>query len=657
MAFRLVEEPKRTKGFRLVEGEPPSEQSYFRELVGEGMLRQFANAASFGFDDELAGAVSALTGGDYTSARDTYRNESRQYAEANPGKSFAASLAGSLATGIGGAGKFAATKAGKSAIDAYRGATSLGRFGMNVGAGAASGALSGLGNADEESRLSGAATGALIGGATGGLVQPVAYAARKVSDVFAPAARWAKDKVTMSAEEQFARKLAQQAERDGLTPGQVQARLKKLGPNAMLADVSENIRGLAEGYALLPGEAKRAANSGLMQRAKGQAGRATKAIMDGLDLVADDLNFDKQIQGIHATMREVGKGYAPIVDTVETPMNDNIERLLTGPTMKSALSKAFRIAQNDVALGDADSTIQKYFALNDKGEGMFMPFGGKFAEMKQRPTLRVWDYAKRGLDSIINDGTDSITGKMTSEAKQAFMFKNKLLSEIDAVAPQYKQVRGQYADQFSLESAMKLGRAFFGKDSEVTARFLDEMSAPEKAMFRAGAARAIRDKILSAPDTGDAYKRVFGNQLMRNKMRSIFPDAKSFTRFTREIEREAVFGQTKNAILGNSRTAAREALKDDSGVDPSVVLDFAQGRVGALAAKLASSRLQSAMEVPEAVRNAGAQYLFSMDPATKSKALQLLNSQAGLLGARRALPPPSPFVPLTAGLLGMQAGQ
>lgn len=622
---------------------------------GQGLLRQFANSASFGFDDELAGAASYLTGGDYASARDAYRKERDQYAKGNPAKSFAAGLAGGLATGIGGAGKAAATKIGKSAIDAYRNAGAMGRFGANVASGAATGALSGLGNADDGSRMSGATKGAIIGGATGALVSPVAYVARKAADVVAPVARWAKDKATMSAEEQFARKLAQQAERDGLTPGQVQAKLSKLGPDAMLADVGENIRGLAEGYALLPGEAKRAANASLMNRAKGQASRVTNSLMDSLD--APDINFDQQIQSIHANMREAGKGYAPIIDTKEVPVTPEMERLLTGPTMKSALARAYHIAQNDVALGDADSTVQKFFALNDKGEGMFVPFTGMHGEIKQRPTLRVWDYAKRGLDAIIGDGTDPITGKLTNEARQALLFKKRLLSDIDAAAPEYAKVRSEFADEASIETALKMGRAFFSKDAEVTMRHMADMSEPEKNMFRAGAARAARDKILSAPDTGDAYKRVFGNQLTRDKLRAVFPDAKSFTKFARSIQREAAFSQTKNAILGNSRTAAREALKDDTGIDPSVLLDFAQGKVGALTARLASSRLQSAMEVPEVVRNAGAQYLFSTDPATKAKGLQLLTSQAGLLGSRRALPRPSPYAPLTAGLLGMQVGQ
>lgn len=627
---------------------------------GQGLLRQFAKSASFGFDDELAGAVSAVTGGDYGSARDAYNRESQQYEDANPVKSFAAGLTGSLATGIGGAGKLAATKAGKSAVDAYKGATALGRFGMNVGAGAATGALSGAGNA-EDGRLAGAAGGALIGGATGGLVQPVAYGARKAVESVAPMARWAADRVTMGPEKQFARKLAEAMQRDGMSPEDVGKALTKLGPNSMLADVGENVRGIAEGYALQPGAAKRAANSALMKRAKGQAGRATKAVLDGLDVGADDLNFDKQIAGIHQTMRDVGKGYAPLVDSVETPMNDKIERLMKGPMMKSALAKARSIAENDVALGEADDTILKQLAgievtpAKTDALGMLTEGPGMNLSYQSKPTLRVWDYAKRSLDSTINDGTDPITGKLTSEARQALVFKNKLLSEIDAVSPEYKDVRGKYADQFSLESAMKLGRAFFGKDSEVTARFLDDMSDPEKAMFRAGAARAIRDKILSAPDTGDSYKRVFGNQLTREKVRSIFPDAKSYTKFAREMQREATFGQTKNAVLGNSRTAAREALKDDAGVDPGIVADIARGNVGGLAARLAGKGVQSALEVPEATRNVAAQYLFSTDPAAKAKALGMLAPE--YLRLTKQAPQASPFIPLGAGILGGMAGQ
>lgn len=632
----------------------------------QGLLRQFAHTAALGFDDELAGAVSAATGGEYKSARDAYRQEREQYGDENPVKSFAAGLAGSLATGIGGAGKLAATKAGKAAADAYRGTTALGRFGLNVGAGASAGAVAGAGNAEEGERLAGAGSGAVIGGATGGLVQPIAWGAKKVADTVAQPIKWAADRVRMGPEQQFSRKLAEQMRRDGMTPRDVAKRIATLGDDSMLADVGENVRGMAEGYALQPGAAKKAANTALMTRAKGQAKRATDAVLEGLDLSADDLNFDSQVQNIHATMREVGKGYAPIVDTVETPMNENIEKLMTGPMFKNALNAAKTIAADDVALGEADSAIIKQLeSIEIKPSDVVRAFGadvplvgtqGMSLNYSTKPTLRVWDYAKRGLDSIINDGTDPLTGKMTSEARRAFLYKSKLLGELDSVVPAYKEVRGKYADQFALESAMKLGRAFAAKDSEVTARFLQDMSEPEQKMFRAGAARAIRDKILSAPDTGDAYKRMFGNELMRQKVRSVFPDDATFKKFARQMDREAAFSSTKAALTGNSRTAAREALKDDAGIDPGIAMDIAQGRVGALAARLAGKGVQSALEVPEATRNVAAQYLFATDRETKLKALRMLQAEA----LRKMTPPqapPSLNIPLASALMGMQANQ
>lgn len=627
---------------------------------GQGLLRQFAQGASFGFDDELAGAVSAATGGDYASARDAYRRERDQYADANPGKSFVANMAGGLATGIGGGGVLAATRPGQAAISAYRAATPAARFAANVGTGAIGGAVAGLGNADEGSRLAGLGTGAVVGGATGALVQPVAAVSKKIVDTLAPPVRWASDRLRMGPEQQFARKLAEQAERDGMSPLDVARRLRELGPDSMLADVGDNVRGMAEGYALLPGQAKRAANQAIMDRAKKNSGRVVDSLMDSLSV--DDINFDAQRLAIHESMREVGKGYSQVFDAADVPIDGNLAKLMQGPTMKSALASAKRIAADDVALGEADEVLVRQLVGFDSvpaktdAVGMLAEGPQSIPRYESKPTLRVWDYVKRGLDSIINDGTDPITGKLTSQARQAGEMKRKLLTTIDAAVPDYKKVRSQYADQYSLETALKLGRAFASKDSEVTARFLAEMSEPEKAMFRAGAARALRDKVMSAPETGDAYKRIFNSPLMQERLKAVFPDEAAFNKFAKDMQREAAFSQTKAQILGNSRTAAREALRDDAGIDPGVIMDMATGNGNSLLTRMLGRGIQNAQEIPEATRNVAAQYLFATDRAQKAQALRLLREQSGILTNRRAIAPPSLYTPAVSGFLGAQFG-
>lgn len=157
---------------------------------GQGLLRQFANTAAFGFDDELAGAASAITGGDYTSARDAYRQEREQYGDENPVKSAIASLVGALAPGAG------------IAKGVMKGAASLPQWAQMATIGGVQGAGQGAGDADDGSRLAGAATGGAFGAATGAAIPAVvkgagnAYRAVVGVDDVMPSAGALKDAAT-----------------------------------------------------------------------------------------------------------------------------------------------------------------------------------------------------------------------------------------------------------------------------------------------------------------------------------------------------------------------------------------------------------------------------------------------------------------------------
>jgi hypothetical protein len=621
---------------------------------GQGLLNSFAQAASFGLSDEMYGLASQLTGGDYDSAVADMRSRQQQFENENPVSSTVAGLAGGLATGIGGGGALLKTGAGQAAKTLYQGTGALGRFGANVGLGAASGALSGAGSATEGERLAGALTGGVVGGATGGLVQPAAMIAKKGADSAMRGARWAADNIAGGPEAQMARKLAEALRRDGMSARQVEKRLRQLGPNAMLVDVGENVRGLGEAFTQMPGKARRVGIAAVEGRARDQGKRITTGLMDALNV--DDVNFDGIVEGIHGEMREIGKQYKPVLDSAVIPLDERLSKLMEGDTIKSALRRALSIASDDVSIGEADDVLLKQLeSITIKPNDTVRAFGsdvplvgsGKVdLGFASAPTLRVWDYVKRGLDEIVTDGVKE--GRLTSDAVRANKMKQTLLSVLDEAAPEYKNVRSQYADQFALKAALKLGRQFASNDPEVTVRVLSEMSDPEKAMFRAGAARAARDKVLSAPDTGAAYKRIFGNPLIRDKLRSVFPDSKSFNRFAKQMQQEAEFAKTLNAVSGNSRTALRQNLDEGLGVDPQIVSDIANQRVGPLLAKLVGRGAQRALQVPEATRDVAADFLFSTDPAMKQRALQLMQSRA-LLGGRQA--PASLNVPLASALL------
>lgn len=136
-----------------------------RRSIGEGLreaggiLRAGAQGATFGFGDEIAGAIAAVIPGGkgYREARDASRANLARIRSEMPEAAFLGEVAGGFA--VPGAGTASAARTGATAGSAIaRGAA----------AGAASGALYGAGEADELSDVLGdALAGGLLGSALG----------------------------------------------------------------------------------------------------------------------------------------------------------------------------------------------------------------------------------------------------------------------------------------------------------------------------------------------------------------------------------------------------------------------------------------------------------------------------------------------------------
>ena len=76
------------------------------DFAAEGIQRGITSAATFGHADELAGALGAVSGEDYTQARDAYRDRGRVVAEQAPGSETTADIAANTLT-MGGVPKLA----------------------------------------------------------------------------------------------------------------------------------------------------------------------------------------------------------------------------------------------------------------------------------------------------------------------------------------------------------------------------------------------------------------------------------------------------------------------------------------------------------------------------------------------------------------------
>lgn len=564
--------------------------------LGSPLFEQILQGATLGFSDEMqAGAQSAFDKGAgllgfkenkpisefYDTNLSALQKRNKNYEEDNPISSFGLNFGGSLLTGGWIANKI-------SKLQKLKDLPSFARYGFAaVPVGAASGA--GYSDPGLANRTMGAASGGAIGLGTGMAIPAAAGVAKGMTHGI-------KNSLSSKAGKTFAqRKYLEALERDGINFSKLPSRLKTLGPEATLTDAGgDSVERLARGATAFPGKASSKASTSFWQRQLNRNKRVTDVIKKTLGN-GDD--FYNSLEAIQKERSELAKPlYKKAYDSRIT-VDDELVAILKAPSAQKAFERAKRIA------GDEGVDLPQVFEIVD----------GKAIGIKTSPDVRTLDYIKRGLDDVISDHIDDF-GKIKGEVGYSVQrLKNRLLEKVDDMAPAYKEARQVSAGQFANENALKLGRSILNKDSEMTAKYLARMSDSEKEFFRIGAARALRDEILRAPDGADAYKRLFGNDLIREKLRAVFPDGKSYNQFKKQMLIENRFHNTRTKVLGNSATARIEADKADIGVDPNAVMDFARGNWMDAAINQAKTILTKASAPSEKISNELAEVLFTTD--------------------------------------------
>ena len=643
-------------------------------LPGEGALRQFAHGASFGFDAKLAGLVSAATGGDYQSARDAYEREADAYRVENPKTSFALNLAGGVASGTGIAstvGKLAA--AGRAATAAGGVAAPAEQAAMNVAQtfasgpkwwqlakiGGAAGAAQGVGEAQDSvgDYAKGIGGGAAAGAVLGAVLPPVVGAGVKALDATVGRAGRYVVNALRTPEGQGDRALLKALQLDGITPTEFTQKLRDLGPESMPADVGPNTRALADVAVQIPGRAKTVGVQNMTARAQGAGDRVMGSLTQNMGVPST--NADEAIQQLHGNMRAISPEYEASLDSAKVPLNEKLIILLKDKKIqdgvaaaRSAISTDSTISQLEGkgSLDSVDRTLQGFTRTPETMDPLtntpVAGTGSASAVYSEAPSLRAWDYVRRGLDAIVDKETDPVTGKMSSLGRQYYLLRSKLVNELDTAAPDYAAARGRYADEKEAEAAIKLGGAFLHDQSEVTARQIGEMSPAAQQYAKLGAARAVQDKIFNAPDTGMAYEQFLNRRENVRRLQAVFgEDRAGFDAFMKDLANEVEMGKTFRSLAG-SQTAGRQFAREEFGLAPAQTLPITKEGWG--------RKLQLMLTEPsDEVKGQLAKLLFEQDPASKDAIGARLQAIGPSLN-RRVLPPNT--AQAAAFLLGKTAG-
>ena len=532
-----------------------------------GAVRTLAQGILLGFGDEAEAYVrSTFSGQDRDELLAEIRKDIAQYGAARPKTATALEIGGAVLPSL--------IPAGLVARGAMAGAGAAG-LGATAARGAAAGAVEGgiagfgAGEGGLTPRLEIAATGAALGGALGGAVP---FAATGAADI----GRRALDGLGLSGA-QRARTLAERRvgkalEREGLTPETAMGTLERAqaaGAPMMPADIGEATRGAAYAAQAVPSARRTGVLEALTERSVEQGSRIADTTAEKMDAAgAYGLDY---LDDIYESASEKFK---PLYEAADVDVS----------------SEPFRKYANRRVFKDAFRAIQS--RADTLGEAPIKDLETALAG-DVVPTSYLQKIAQ-GLDRVIAQNTDTVTGKLNDRAKDVLTVRNEFKSVLGNLNEAYAKADSQFADMMDLRRAFDVGDAFEKLDPQQFSRKVKAMKPDEVEAMKVGMITRIRN-IASGSDRTDYVQRLFGSPKRREALKQAFPSEQAFNNFESYMNAEAAIQRTQRRVLGGSDTQRNIQEMAEQGVDPATLLQLMTGGRGE-AVRQAAGALSSRMQ-------------------------------------------------------------
>jgi hypothetical protein len=243
------------------------------------------------------------------------------------------------------------------------------------------------------------------------------------------------------------------------------------------------------------------------------------------------------------------------------------------------------------------------------------------------PNMRVLDAGKRGLDAMIAQETDQLTGKMSPMGRSLSIFRDRYVKQLDELNPDYAPARAAFSGPAQSAGAVRAGAASLDLTPTEAYAQLSKLAPNDQALFRQGAMDAYAKRIADTGKSGNETLGVARNATQEQRLLALAKDNDSYVEAMKALAQEKKMFDTKNATIGGSQTQAR-AVEDggkqgDHGGGGIVALagsSFLHGEpltgAGLFAMRYASQLLnRNRTSMAPAVNEATARLLLSQDPA------------------------------------------
>ena len=234
--------------------------------------------------------------------------------------------------------------------------------------------------------------------------------------------------------------------------------------------------------------------------------------------------------------------------------------------------------------------------------------------------MRVLDMAKQGLDAMIAEARDPVTGRPTAMGVALKGVKNAYVAELDGLDKTgvYKKAREAWAGKSASMDAVRDGNGVFTNSADENKAMVKNATASQREFMLVGMADKLVERLSAAGLNSDKSRALIRTPAMMEKMQPFFKTPEDFEKFVGAVMSEQQMAGSRNTILKGSQTAER--LKEDSSPDSiakmaSIGLKLAQGRILGVIGEMWRMRQDVSKTPDPALDRHIAELLFSPDVA------------------------------------------
>lgn len=459
-----------------------------------------------------------------------------------------------------------------------------------------------------------------VGGLTGGAFSVLGTGTRKLGEYVA---RNYPENLESAAVQKILRRIQQDEKAGGLSAANAIDLVNTAKKPITLADVGgENVKALAGNVSRQPGEARQIASQFLNKRDEQAAARLSDDIAQHLH------GGDTMHQATEALLQARSASGKPAYDAVHELKNiwsPRLEQFLSDPLVRTGLQKGYEI-ERLLSLAEGRPLTASQMGVDIGIDGSI--------KLIDKPNMRLLDMAKQGLDALVAESRDPITGRLSARGVAIDKMRREYVKTIDDLdtSGTYKRARAAWAGYSQSIDAVKQGRAVFSASPEENAAAIAAMTPANREFARIGVADILKERLAKAGLNGDEAKQLIKNPWMRDQLRPFFKEGHEFDQFVDAVTAESKMFQTRYDTLGGSATAKR-GMEDANeqgglGAGAEIVGKLVKGQLFS-AAKTAYHMYQDLGLKPNPELNSKvSQILFRADLPQDSQATQKLLGKA-----------------------------